>query len=70
MHQHVLQAMERILTLASLACQESVLHGLGHWQRQYPAQVNTIIDRFLGSSVDLDARLVIYAKSAHSGRVL
>jgi hypothetical protein len=62
--------MERILTLALLACQESALHGLGHWQRQYPVQVKTIIDRFLGNSVDLDARLVACAKSASSGCVL
>ena len=70
MHQHALQCMGRILAMDSLACQESALHGLGHWQRQYPAQVKTIVDRFLGNFVDLDTRLVTYAKSARAGCVL
>jgi hypothetical protein len=70
MHQHALQVMKRILAMNSLACQESALHGLGHWQRQYPTQVETIINRFLGNSVNMDQRLVIYAESARSGCVL
>jgi hypothetical protein len=70
LQQHALQAMERILALDSIACQESALHGLGHWQRQYPAEVRAIIDRFLDNPADRDARLVAYAKSARCGCVL
>jgi len=32
LHDAALRTMERILLLSSLACQESALHGLGHWQ--------------------------------------
>ena len=70
LQQHALQAMERILNLDSIACQESALHGLGHWQRQRAAEVTAIVDRFLESSAGRDARLVAYAKSARCGCVL
>jgi hypothetical protein len=39
--------MEHILGLGSLACQESALHGLGHWQRQHATEVARIIDAFV-----------------------
>jgi hypothetical protein len=70
MHGHALQAMERILLLESIACQESALHGLGHWQRQCPDAVTVIIDRFLKNATGRDPRLVAYAKSARCGCVL
>ena len=34
-----LTTMEHILGLGSLACQESALHGFGHWQRQHASEV-------------------------------
>ena len=46
MHQAALRTMERLLALDSLACQESALHGLGHWQRQHPNEVARIVDAF------------------------
>jgi hypothetical protein len=76
LHRHALKAMERILALDSIACQESALHGLGHWRGNCPcpAEVTAIVDRFLESSAgpqrQRDARLVAYAKSARSGCVL
>ena len=70
LHRHALQAMARILALDSIACQESALHGLGHWQRQCPAEVTVIIDHFLKGAAGRDARLVAYAKSARCGCVL
>lgn len=70
LHRHALQAMERVLTLESIACQESALHGLGHWQHQCPDAVTAIIDRFLKNATGRDARLVAYAKSARCGCVL
>jgi hypothetical protein len=65
-----LQVMADILALESLACQESALHGLGHWKRAYPSEVQRIIDRFLETQKGLRPELVAYAKSAPSGCVL
>jgi len=62
--------MARILGFKSLACQESALHGLGHWQRDHDRQVCAIIDCFLEAHLDLDPRLVTYANAARCGCVL
>ena len=45
--QKILNVMQRTLELPSIACQESALHGLGHWETHYPKQVETIINNFL-----------------------
>jgi hypothetical protein len=66
----LLAVMQRVLALNSLACQESALHGLGHWQRRYPAVVEETIDMYLKREVGLDARLRQYAFSARRGCVL
>jgi hypothetical protein len=70
LHDAALATMERILHLDSLACQESALHGLGHWQRQYQARVAAIIDDFCQAFPETDSRLLAYAKSARCGCVL
>ena len=62
--------MEHILGLGSLACQESALHGLGHWQRQDASEVARIIDAFVLSQTELDPRLLAYANAARCGCVL
>jgi hypothetical protein len=62
--------MARILGFSSIACQESALHGLGHWQRDHDPRVNAIIDDFLEANPDVDTRLVSYANSARCGCVL
>jgi hypothetical protein len=64
------KSMGCILGFNSLACQESALHGLGHWQRDRQRQVNAIIDGFLDASPDIDSRLITYAHSARCGCVL
>jgi hypothetical protein len=69
-HDAVLAVMEKTLTLDSIACQESALHGLGHWQPNHPRPVESIIDRFLQSHTSLDHRIVAYAQAARSGCVL
>ena len=43
----VLALLSEISTMDSLACQESALHGLGHWSYYYRAQVRKIIDGYL-----------------------
>jgi hypothetical protein len=65
-----LEVMAEILAIDSPACQESALHGLGHWQSQYSAEVEQIIDRFLASDLKLRPELIAYAKSARGGCVL
>ena len=70
LHDAVLAVMKKILTLDSIACQESALHGLGHWQRDHPRRVESIVDRFLQSNTAPDYRLVAYAQAARRGCVL
>ena len=64
-----LEVMANTLALDSIACQESALHGLGHWQSAYPAEVAKIIDHFLKENPQLRAELIRYAQSARCGCV-
>ncbi|MGY3145974.1 hypothetical protein ACVWYQ_002973 [Bradyrhizobium sp. USDA 3397] len=70
LHDCALQTMDRILQLKSIACQESALHGLGHWHRDYSDKVSQIIDRFCEAHAGIDPRLSAYAQSARCGCVL
>jgi len=70
MQETALRTMARILDFKSLACQESALHGLGHWQGTDDRQVSAIIDGFLEANPGIDARLIGYANSARCGCVL
>jgi hypothetical protein len=70
LHDCALRTMERILHLSSIACQESALHGLGHWQRDYSEKVTQIIDRFCEAHSKADPRLLAYAQSARCGCML
>jgi hypothetical protein len=65
-----LQTMERILSLDSIACRESALHGLGHWRAYDERAVEAIIDAFLKRHPALRPELATYAKAARSGCVL
>ncbi len=64
------RTMARILRFKSLACQESALHGLGHWQRDHDRQASAIIDGFLAANPEIDTRLVSYANSVLRLRAL
>lgn len=60
--------MERALSIPHVACQESALHGLGHWQADDPERVAAIVDLFLargGHPPELER----YAREARAGRV-
>jgi hypothetical protein len=70
LHVAALSTMRRILHLDSLACRESALHGLGHWQPEYEERVAAIIDDFCETYPETDPRLLVYAKSARCGCVL
>jgi hypothetical protein len=70
LHDAALRTMGGILQLASLACRESALHGLGHWQRRHGEWVARTIDDFLEAHPGLDPRPVAYVRSARCGCVL
>jgi hypothetical protein len=68
--QEILAVMESTLQLDSIACRESALHGLGHWQHYYPQRVGEIIDAFLMKHRELRKELETYAANAYVGYVL
>jgi hypothetical protein len=70
MDQAILSVMEGMLDLPSPACQESALHGLGHWQTRHSDQVGAIVDRFLSQHTGLRPELAAYARGARTGCVL
>lgn len=61
--------MNKILELESLACLESAIHGLGHWQRYYREKVKEIVDKFLNRNPDIDPNLREYALAAQGGHI-
>jgi len=65
-----LAVMEEVLETESLACRESALHGIGHWQHAYPKTVGDIIDRALSRSNAWPKELITYALNARNGCVL
>jgi hypothetical protein len=68
--QDILKVMESTLQLDSIACQESALHGLGHWQHQYPERVGEIINKFSMTHRSLRNELEKYMMNAFVGYVL
>ena len=67
---NVMAVMSRTLSLPSVACQESALHGLGHWQMYYSDEVRHIVDSFLARNPSMNAALRKYADAARAGAVL
>jgi hypothetical protein len=65
----VLSEIEKILLIPHVACQESALHGLGHWKLNYPKRVTKTIESFLARNPDLRPELKEYALRARSSRV-
>lgn len=65
----VLHAMTQILALDCLACQDSALHGLSHWQSNYPVEVSAIIDGYLARNPNLAPKLVRSAHAAKTGAI-
>lgn len=64
-----LASMRSILGIDHIACQESALHGLGHWHRAHSGAVETIIDDFLKNQRHVPERLQGYARAARGGCV-
>ncbi len=61
--------MAHALELRHLACRESALHGLGHWETADPERVHGIIDGWLARNPDLPSTLQEYARAAREGQV-
>ncbi|MES2316141.1 MAG: hypothetical protein V4631_01485 [Pseudomonadota bacterium] len=66
--QAMLALLRDILAMESLACQESALHGLGHWSYYYRTKVRPIIENYL-ADIPEDAPLRAYAQLACEGKV-
>lgn len=64
-----LSVMETTLQLPSVACQESALHGLGHWGLYYKSQCQGIISTFMLRHCDLRPELKEYAARAREAYV-
>lgn len=65
----MLNAMVAILANPHDACREAALHGLGHWQRHYPKEVETAINDFVRKNPHVRLELLHYAQNALSGCV-
>ncbi len=59
-----LSVMESTLQLPSVACQESALHGLGHWGLSYQKRCQGVISKFMQEHRDLRPELQNYALRA------
>ncbi|MBI3868257.1 MAG: hypothetical protein HY299_06960 [Verrucomicrobia bacterium] len=59
-----MSVMEATLELSSVACQESALHGLGHWGFSHEERCRSAIERFLGRDSNIRHELRAYALRA------
>jgi len=66
----IFNILERALSLDSVACQESALHGLGENESTHPERVRQIIDAYLRNNPGLPDDLREYAEDAREGNVL
>jgi len=67
-----IEIMSLSLSLNSLSCQESALHGLGHMQHRFPEIVKNIINSYLLEPINKDIKdqLYSYAIDARNGNVV
>jgi hypothetical protein len=70
LHRAALDTMATVLRFDSVACQESALHGLGHWRSAFPEEVEMLIDAFIETHPEAAPELLTYARSARCGCVL
>ena len=70
MDDECLRVMEATLQIDHDACRESALHGLGHWQHDYPSRVTSIIEYGLDPVRNrLRPEVLSYAGAASRGCV-
>lgn len=65
----ILSLLARKLVIPAVACQESALHGLGHWHISYSTEIRLIVTDFLEKSSSMRSELRSYAKAAKAGCV-
>jgi hypothetical protein len=65
-----LAVMQKTLEIHSMACQESALHGLGHWVPSYGDRCRKIIASFVQKHPELRSELRDYAMKASRANVL
>jgi hypothetical protein len=67
-----MKCLADVLGLVSVACQESALHGLGHWAGNSDGgpTATGIIDAYLEKGVAPRPELLIYARAARTGCIL
>jgi hypothetical protein len=67
--EELIEVMARALQIEHAACQESALHGLGHWEVASDDRVHAIIDEWLAKHPQLPSALRAYAEAARNGNV-
>ncbi len=65
----ILEVMAKTLQIPHIACQESAIHGLGHWHLNCASKTEPIIDQFLATATNSPTDLLNYAKYARQGCV-
>jgi hypothetical protein len=68
MERTCIDVIEETLAIDHFACQESALHGLGHWSHTHRARVSKIVDKWL-AQVEKNHPLREYAERARIGMV-
>lgn len=69
LNQCCLKVMEKSLALPNIAVKEGALHGLGHFESDYPKECHQIVAEFVSSECNLPPELLAYAESAKEGKV-
>ena len=64
-----LVAMDQVLQIPNVACQDSALHGLGHWAAAYPEWIASMIDGYLRANPSISDALRHHALSAKVGKI-
>jgi len=65
----LIEVMGRALEIEHVTCQESALHGLGHWEVTSEDRVHAIVDEWLVRHPQLPSALRAYAEAARNGNV-
>ena len=68
--EEALDTMRQILNIPHVACQESAIHGLGHWYYRHQHRVSRILNAYILSGRGLRAGLHTYALNARKGGIL
>jgi hypothetical protein len=71
----LIESMRSILAIDHVACQESAIHGLGHFYKDCPVSeerdiIESVIDAYIGRNPRLREELRLYADHARVGRML